>query len=238
MNLCSKVHRIGFDLPGGFAEFVKAPIRNLVVTTLGRESAILTDAGATMLHALKKAEIKTGDNTVVVGVGGLGTFAVQLAKLMGSKVVALDINDEKLAFAQKLGADEAINIEESDSGRVREFLEKDGGKLADVVVDLVGNEFSQKLCIRLLVPTGKVIQVGYSDSSYKNVELRNVVYGEFQILGSLASTLLDVRQMTWLAETGKVKLSVTNQYKLDDINSAIAELEQNKILGRAIILPR
>src|SRR3989442_5533729 len=237
MNLCPKTSRIGFDLPGGFAEYIKVPIGNLVPTRLTRESSVLTDAGSSMLHALGKGGLRPGTRTILAGVGGLGTLGVQLAKLMGSEVVALDIQERKLSYALELGADRAINVDGKNPFEVREMLLGEGGKLADVFVDLVGNDYSQRLWPKLLVPGGRVIQVGYSDGSFKNVDLKEFVYGELQVFGSLASTVTDLRKMVELAEDGKVKLSVTNHYKLDEINTAVRDFQENKIVGRAVVLP-
>ena len=101
MNLCNKLQRPGFELSGGFADYVRVPIRNLIPTSLGREAAVLTDAGANMLHALRRARLEPGMVVVLAGVGGLGTMAVQLARLFGCTVIALDIDDEKSCFCKR-----------------------------------------------------------------------------------------------------------------------------------------
>lgn len=237
-NLCTSLHRLGFDLAGGFAEYVKAPIQNLVPTSLGPEAAVLTDAGATVWHAFKKLDLKPGTRAVVMGAGGLGGFAIQLSKLMGVEVIALDIADEKLGFAKEQGAEVAVNISGKDVGKVREEIGFEArNSRADAFVDLVGTEESQNYATALLRPAGRLLQLGYSSAHYTNVAAKDVVYNEMQIIGSLASTVTDLREITKLVESGKVRLNVTRKYRLLDVNSALDDLGRNKILGRVVITP-
>ncbi|MDG6995843.1 MAG: zinc-binding dehydrogenase [Nitrososphaerota archaeon] len=237
-NLCTKLARPGFELPGGFCEYVKVPIRNLVATSLDADAAVLTDAGATMLQAIRKVAPKSGTRIAFAGAGGLGTFGIQLAKQMGCEVVALDVDEKKLQFARSLGADGTLNVTDADPTKVREILdEKGGGRPVDIFVDLVGNESTQSLAIALLAKGGKLIQVGWTPTSFSQVTLKKLVYDELQIIGSVASFIEDLRDFVELAELGKIKLNVTKRYPLEEINSAIEELEQNKVIGRSIVVP-
>lgn len=235
-NLCALVRRLGFDLPGGFAEYVTVPIRNIVATSLGPDAAVLTDAGATIWHAFKKINLEPGTNVAVMGVGGLGGFAIQVPKLMGANSIALDIDDEKLAFAERLGADTGMNVAGAQAKEVKGKLESwTKGRLADVFVDLVGTEESQKCAVSLLARGGKLLQVGYTEASYRGILIKDVVYDELQVVGSLASTMEDLRELTKFVEAGRVTLDVTDRYELNDINSALEALEHNRIRGRAVV---
>ena len=93
-NICFSIKRLGFELPGGFAEFVKLPAYNFCPVDEPisyPEMGILPDAVATSYHALKTmAGMKVGEDVMIMGVGGLGIHAVQIAKLMGAKVFAID----------------------------------------------------------------------------------------------------------------------------------------------------
>ena len=237
MNLCSDLKRPGFELPGGFAEYVSIPIRHLVPSPLGKEAAVLTDAGAAMLHAFRRGTIRPGTNVVVMGVGGLGTMAVQLAKLMGCRVIALDIDDRKLEFATELGADTSVNLQGSQVHEVKQRVERaTDGKLAAAFVDLVGKNSSQELAMQLLARRGKLIQVGYSEANFGSIPLKSVVYREIEIIGSLAATARDLYDIVDLVKNGRIKLNVTKQYPLSEINSAFQDLRQNRILGRSVIV--
>jgi propanol-preferring alcohol dehydrogenase len=237
-DLCPSLQRIGWELPGGYAEEVKVPISNLIPTSLGEDAAVLTDAGATVLHALRKAPFGVGTPVLIMGIGGLGAFAVQVAKLMGGEVLALDVRPDSLDLAKKLGADVALDTSHLEPKAVKEaLLSKTRGRLPTVFLDLVGNEVSQVMAMSLLAPGGRLLQVGYAPITYSNVPLKDVVYHEFQIMGSLASTFSDLRDIVELVESGKVKLDVTRRYRLEEINGALQDLEQNRINGRALIVP-
>ena len=95
----------------------------------------------------------------------------------------------------------------------------------------------QGVALSLLAHDGRLLQVGYSDSTLGGVLLKDIVYHEIQIIGSLACSNKDLIDIVQFAEMGRVKLNVTCQYALKDINSAISDLENNKIKGRSIVVP-
>ena len=238
MNLCAHLRRPGFEFYGGFAEYVKVPIRNLIASKLGREAAILTDAGAVMLHALRRARLQPGMRVVVAGVGGLGTMAVQLINLFGCDAIALDIDDGKLSYASEMGAQTTINVNGASASEVRERMTaKTGGKLADLFIDLVGNGSNQGIALNLLAHDGKLLQIGYSEATLGGIPLKDVVYHELQVIGSLACSIYDLNDVIDLTQRGRLKLNVTKAYNLSEINSAVQDLEQNRINGRSIVVP-
>ncbi len=238
MNLCAYLRRPGFEFYGGFAEYVKVPIRNLIASSLGREAAILTDAGAVMLHALRKARLQPGMRVVIAGVGGLGTMAVQLVKLFGCDAIALDIDDAKLSYASELGAHSSMNIKGASSDEIRERVTANtSGKLVDLFIDLVGNGSNQGIALNLLAHDGKLLQIGYSDATLGDIPLKDVVYHELQVIGSLACSINDLNDVMDLTQRELLRLNVTKVYNLNEINSAVQDLEQNKITGRSIVVP-
>ena len=110
-NLCSKQMITGATVDGGYAEFIKAKASHVLKvpdSLTSEEAAPLFCAGVTVYHAIKKSGIKPRQRLVVFGVGGLGHLAVQIAKCFGAQVTAVDIADDKLEFARRLGADIAI----------------------------------------------------------------------------------------------------------------------------------
>ena len=237
-NLCTARRRLGWEVPGGFAEEANVPVGNLVPTSLGEEASVLTDAGATTLHALRKVPFSLGTPVAIMGVGGLGAFAVQIARLMGGQVIALDRSRSSLSLAEKLGSNLALDTASTSPEEAKKTVASEmRGRLPGVFVDFVGNEQSLALAMALLAPGGRLLQVGYSPAAYTNMATKEVVYRELQLLGSLASTVGDLRDMVALVETGRVKLDVTRRYALDDVNMALRDLDQNKVQGRAIVAP-
>ena len=111
---------------------------------------------------------------------------MQLVKLFGCDVLALDVDDEKLVYAQEFGASAIINIKGATASEVKDkVLAKSNGELADVFVDLVGNGANQSLVVSLLAQDGKLIQIGYSDATLGGIALKDIVYHELHIIGSL-----------------------------------------------------
>lgn len=237
-NLCVNLRRLGFELPGGFAEYVKAPIRNLVPSALGPEYAVLPDAGATVVHAFKKLSLRPGAVVAIAGIGGLGSIAIQLAKRLGCRVVAIDVVPEKISLAGELGADLVVNMSESSVDELSAVVfSLTEGSMVDVFVDLVGNTMSQQMAIATLGRDSRIVQLAYGDSRYENLRLKDVVYNEVQIIGSLASTLTDLYEAVQLASSGYIRPIVSNVFTLEEINTALSELEGQRILGRCIIVP-
>ena len=111
-TLCPQLRQHGFTVDGGFAEYLKTPGVNLCRAPDNvplEHACILGDAVATSYHAVvKRAQARAGQTVACVGVGGVGLHALQVAKLSGARVIAVDINGERLEVARELGADEAI----------------------------------------------------------------------------------------------------------------------------------
>ena len=152
----------GFGIDGGLAEFVVVPQRELVaLTTLDAHlAAPLTDAGATSYHAVRRVAPKLvpGWTAVVIGVGGLGSFAVQYLKMMGrTRVVAVDTSERRLEHARYLGADEVFLSEEGIRRTLRAFL---GPDRAEVVMDFVGIDDTMRTALACAKDLGTVALVG------------------------------------------------------------------------------
>ncbi|MEM0208477.1 MAG: alcohol dehydrogenase catalytic domain-containing protein [Thermofilum sp.] len=231
-NLCYNYKRIGFELWGGYAELVKVPIKNLVPLPkeLDYNAAVLTDAGATSYHALRKAGISMGDNVLVIGAGGLGTMILQIAKASGASTVVIDKVPAKLDYAKSLGADVVINIGEIDKP------EKDiEPRSIDIAVDTVGLPETINLSLNLLKRDGKLIILGYSKQNVVNMITTKVIYDELNILGARASTKSELVKVLDLARRGLVKINVTNEYRFDEVNKSLNDLRRGVVVGRGVI---
>src|SRR5712691_10552550 len=123
-NLCSKQMITGATVDGGYAEFIKAKASHVLKVPdalTSEEAAPLFCAGVTVYHAIQKSGVKPRQRLVVFGVGGLGNLAVQIAKCFGVQVIAVDIANEKLEFAEKLGADITIHAADDVVKQIRKM---------------------------------------------------------------------------------------------------------------------
>ena len=138
-TLCPRVLHKGWDAPGGYAEYTSAPAVNLckVPDHVPLEQAcILGDAVVTSYHAVtKRADIHPGSTVALVGTGGVGLHSLQIAKLAGAWTIAIDINEDRLDLARKLGADAVVDARKGDFDR--EVRRLTGGEGVDVVIEFV-----------------------------------------------------------------------------------------------------
>lgn len=236
-TLCLNIKaRIGFDWDGGFAEYMKVPVLNLVKVPEGvsDEGAAILSCGITVpYHALKvRANLGPEDIIIIIGVGGLGIHAVQVGKLLGSTVIAVDIDDDKLDLAIKYGADYTIKYSpDTYSKKVLEI----GNPTA--VLDTVGNSQMLKENLELLQPGGKMVLVSYGSGKEFSGLLKTIAMSEIEIIGARGATTLELTQVSKLVGLGRIKPVISDIFKLSELNEAIERLRSGKILARAVIKP-
>ncbi|RMG22119.1 MAG: hypothetical protein D6732_26240 [Methanobacteriota archaeon] len=225
-TLCQNQQMLGNHIDGAFAEYVAVPARDIVKLPLRLpliESAIIADAIATPYHAVfNRAQVTPGDIAVVIGCGGVGINVVQMLSVAGATVVAIDLQDDKLELAQKLGAHVTINPQNDDPKTVL----KSSFSRVDVVFEVVGNPKTQQMGYDLLSAGGKLVLVGYSPKKWDGFNSGKVMFRELEVLGSLGCPPRDFSRVIHLVKEGKVKLEplVTSRYPLEKINEAFHEL--------------
>jgi propanol-preferring alcohol dehydrogenase len=166
---------------------------------------------------------------VISGIGGLGHVAVQYAKAMGLHVIAVDISDEKIDLARKMGADQAINAKETDA--VAEVKKLCGGADGVLVTAVSPKAFSQAL--GMLGKRGTMSLVGLPPGSFP-LDIFDTVLTRKTIRGSIVGTRLDLAECLAFAGEGKVKVHYSVE-RLDDINSIFGRMRDNKIDGRVVM---
>jgi propanol-preferring alcohol dehydrogenase len=201
--------------------------------------APLTDAGLTPYRAIKNIRnlLGPGKTIGIVGVGGLGYYAVQYAKILGQSadVIAFDRKDEKIDLAKEIGADFTIN-NSVDFSKVKDAVfEITKGKGINVMIDCVGAENTVNNSIRLLNKGGTLVVVGLFGDKM-TFPLVSSVINEYKILGSLWGNYNELREVITLASKGLLKHKI-KRFALGDINNAINKLQNGEILGRAVIVP-
>ena len=221
---------------GGHAEYLSIPARQLVPlpdNIAWPEAAVLADARITALHAVDRAWVGLDDRIVIFGAGGVGISAIQIAKLAGARVLAVDRVAEKTDFAIRMGADFAIDSTRRDvQEAIREFTQGEG---ADGVIDCVGVEQTLAAGVDGLRPGGRLTVVGYTPETY-GLNGKRLAQNELEIVGTRCGRLQDLVGAVQLMAENKLKPIVTNLYPLEEINQAMEDLRSGKVLGRAVLL--
>ncbi|WP_377266882.1 NAD(P)-dependent alcohol dehydrogenase [Peterkaempfera sp. SMS 1(5)a] len=246
-QLCSGNGRwVGFGPPGGFAEYMAVEHRHAIPVSedAAKEPANLapmTDAGMTPYRGMRKlrdaGKLGAGRTVAVTGIGGLGSYAVQYARLLGggATVVALGRTDGKLAVAVENGADHGINIRDKSIEAIQGELERlTGRRTIDAILDCVGAEASISMGFDLLGPEGALAAVGLMSDRVEHRQFPFVGM-ELSYLGSFWGNHLDLVEVLSLAEAGLVKHNVT-KVELEDINENLEALGRGDVVGRQVIV--
>ena len=220
-------------MDGGMAEecIIKANYAVKVPDNLDPVAASsITCAGVTTYKALKTSNIRPGQWVAIYGCGGLGNLAIQWAKnVFKAHVLAVDINDDKLASAKKVGADLTFNSKDADSGKFAQ--EQFGGAHAAVVTAVSQIAFTQ--AVGSLRAGGKVVAVGLPKGDMALSIVKTVLDG-IEVAGSLVGTRQDLAEAFQLAAEGDIHPIVATR-KLDEVNDIIDEMKAGKIEGRMVI---
>jgi alcohol dehydrogenase, propanol-preferring len=248
-QLCNYTKWPGITVDGGFSEYILVDSYRFLIKIQGgggksklsiEELAPLTDAGLTPYRAIKKIRHTLGPGKViaVMGIGGLGYYAVQYAKILGqtSDIIALDRQDERLQLAETVGADFTINTSKYEKQKIKEqVLTATNGRGVDIVIDCVGTESTVYNSIRLLNKGGMLVLVGLFGNQI-TLPLVPTVINEYSIIGSLWGNYNELREVIDLAKKKILKHSI-QKFPLNRINEVISLLKEGKIIGRAVIIP-
>ncbi len=234
-NLCRQNAAVtGMTVDGGYAQFMCANATYAVRMPdelPDAEAAPLLCAGVTSYRALKKANVAAGQSVAVFGIGGLGHLAVQLARAMGAEVIALDVAEEKLAFARELGAHHTLNATDPDALR---SLRKRGGVHAAVVTSAAQAAYDSAM--KVLRPNGTLCVVGLPSVPLQFQALA-LVGAEAHIVGSAVGTREDLRAVLDLAARGLVRCRVEVS-ALPRVNEVFDAMRCGSIRGRIVLDPR
>lgn len=229
---------IGEELPGGLAEYVSVPVGNMIVLPDKAASvhfAALPIAYGTayrMLH--ERAQVAEGETVAILGAsGGVGVACVQLAKLIGTRVIACTSSPEKAARLLELGADEVVNTAEEDfSAAVWRLTGKRG---TDVMVDYTGQE-TWPGSIRCTRKGGRVVTCGATTGFEAVTDLRYVWRRELHLLGSDGWTRFDLESLVQLVDSGVLSPVIHGVFPLERVREAVAEIEERRAFGKVVVL--
>ncbi|MGN6609686.1 MAG: alcohol dehydrogenase catalytic domain-containing protein [Jatrophihabitans sp.] len=231
-TLCEQQHNSGYSVNGSFAEYAVLPAAFATPVpdaVSSHDAAPLTCAGVTTFKAIKVGRVAPADKVAIFGVGGLGHLAVQYARIAGGIVIAVDVEDTKLAMARDLGADHLVNASRTDPvAAIQAF----GG--ADVAVALAANASSVEQAYRSLGRGGRLVLVGLpADNAAVSVPIFDCVLGGKQVIGSIVGTRNDLADVFALHAAGRTKI-VAVERKLDEVNEAIDEVLSGEVPARIV----
>ena len=206
-QFCTTGQMIGAQRPGGYAEFVAVPARNAVVlpeSVSYVHGAVMMCSSATSLHALHRGRIATGDTVAVLGVGGLGISAVQLARELGaSRVFAIDRDAGKLNVAESLGAT-IVNAADGDVvERVRKLT---GGAGVTIALDLVGAPAVTLQALQMLAVHGRAVAVGIHPKAMELPVYQTILGPEVELVGANDHLLSELHDLLAMARRGALDL--------------------------------
>jgi len=235
-TLCSNlVGWVGFTHPGGFRERIAVPVDRLIPVppTIDPISAApMSCALGTAYRAVAvRGGVRPGMSVAIVGLGGVGIHAAQVARASGARVVGFDLHEATLAVAREMGLDARTGDDDAIAA-AREDLAAEG---LDVVVDAVGRPQTLEMANRLVRPGGRIVGVGYGPSTNITLPTPRVVLDELEVVGSRFAHRGDLERAIALVASGAVKPVVGLVRELDQVNDAFATLESGDLVGRAVL---
>ena len=222
---------------GGYSELLKTSVRNLIKlpkVLAPKDVAPFSDAGLTAYRVVKKAtrHLLPGQSCVVIGAGGLGHIAIQCLKAMcAADIIIVEKSEKALKHAMELGGDHGVIIDGNEVEKVKEITKGVG---AEAVIDFVGEKGATSMGLNMTANGGFFYIVGYGEEI--KILAVDVIISERNIIGNLVGTWSELYELMELADRGKVKLSM-QEYKLDDANKALHDLNDGKVKGRAVLVP-
>ena len=231
-NLCENM----IWLWGAYAEYVKVPARMVLVNIqeipnhVSFEEAAITEPLACVLHGVEEARVKLGDTVAIIGSGPIGLLHLLTVKKMGAeKVIVIDLVEERLDFAEKLGADETVNAGKVDAAeRVRQLT---SGYGADVAIEAIGLPSTWEQALKLVRKGGTVLEFGGCPPGTEvKVNAEILHYGELTMLGTFHTTPLHFKKALNLiaSRTIDVRPLITRRMKLEEIKEAFKILSTSK----------
>ena len=238
-TVCVRYGYLGAHKDGGYAELVKAPAANI----LPLPEAISLEAGAalpmamlTAWHALvAKAELKPGQTVLVQAAGsGVGSAAIQIARLVGARVITTVGGDDKIEFARSLGAERVVNYRTRDFvEEVRTWTNKRG---VDVVVEHIGGETFEK-SVHALTRLGTLVTIGSHDTHWGRMDLRHVYSKNLRVVGTNLGSILELRTILDYVLEGRLKPVIDRTFPLENARAAVQYVLDRKNKGKVLLVP-
>ncbi len=238
-SLCEDYKIMGFQVNGGYAEYAKVPVRNLIPVSKRwtfEEWASVPLVFLTAWHMLvTRAQLKKGETVLVHAAGsGVGSAAIQIAKYLGARVFTTVGNDEKIKRAKSLGADEVINYQKKDFSLEVKHLTQNRG--VDVVFEHIGPATFQK-SLASLAKKGRLVTCGVTSGPVVNLDIRFMFVRQLSIFGSYMGSTSELRKVIRLLESKKLRPVVDKVFGLQQAREAQARMLERQNFGKIVLVP-
>lgn len=237
-TVCLRYGYLGAHKDGGYAELVKVPAENIVplLDALSFEAAAAVPlAMLTAWHALvAKANLRPGQTALVQAAGsGVGSAAIQIARLLGARVITTVGADDKIGFAESLGAAAVVNYRTQDF--VEEVRRWTGKRGVDVVVEHIGAEtFERSLyCLSRL---GALVTIGSHADHWGRLDLRHVYSKNLRIIGTNLGSIQELRTILDFMLAGRLRPVVDRTFPLRAARAAVQYLSDRKNRGKLLLI--
>lgn len=248
-NICRNQLMPGNDFHGGFASHIKVPSKYLCLVpdkVLKKYSleqlSVIADAISTPYQVVKKSELKAGDLAIVIGVGGVGIYGAQIAKIFGAKVLALDISDEKLLLAKQNGIDATLNTKGLDIKSIKEKVkeiakELKAPKFGWKIFEISGTKQGQELAFNLITFASTLSIVGFTMEKL-DLRLSNLMAFDAKIIGTWGCMPELYPEVVELVANDKLKIDEFVQtFPLSEINTVFKNTLEHKYNKRSVLVP-
>jgi len=247
-NVCTRQKMPGNDLDGGFATHVTVPITGLsVIEDLPdqyelADLSVIADAVTTPLQAVRRANVSEGDFVVVVGTGGVGTYAVQIAAASGATVVAVDIDDDRLSLLREHGAAATVNARDLSHRDVRDLVREHAAsfgmpRISWKIFECSGTGSGQETAYGMLGPQATLAVIGFTMEKV-SVRLSNLMAFDATAFGSWGCPPELYPEAIELVTSGKVDLGpFTRKVPMADIEQVLEDAHRRSDARRTILIP-
>lgn len=248
-NMCQKQLMPGNDLHGGFASHIKVPYKFLCPvpdSLLNKypleKLSVIADAISTPYQVIKKSELEAGDLAIVIGVGGVGIYAALIAGIFGAKVLALDIDDDKLGTAKNNGVDAILNVKGLDikiiKEQVREIAKGLGvSRYGWKIFEMSGTKQGQELGFNLITFTSTLSIVGFT-LDRTEVRLSNLMAFDAKLIGTWGCKPELYPEVVDLIDTDKLKIDdFIETFPLSKINEVFRNTLNHTYNKRSVLVP-
>ncbi|MCC6885999.1 MAG: 6-hydroxycyclohex-1-ene-1-carbonyl-CoA dehydrogenase [Ignavibacteria bacterium] len=248
-NICQNQLMPGNDFHGGFASHIVVPhkylcpVPEIALTKYSLEQlSVIADAISTPYQVIKKSELDPGDFAIVIGVGGVGIYGALIAKILGAKVLAIDVDDTKLELAKSNGIDATLNTTGMDIKEVKskvKEISKDLGvsKTSWKIFEISGTTSGQELAFNLITFASTLSIVGFTMNKLE-VRLSNLMAFDAKLIGTWGCKPELYPEVIDLISSGKLEISqFVETFPLSKINEVFRDTLDHKFTKRSVLVP-